>query len=100
MHEKVEHLFAQKTQRQNKLTLPVLSPLLKIFFNVKFSIWIFTSNIISKFNRYFIFLFIFFDHNFTNIVLRAKILHKVSEPFMHEVFELSRILEALVVVQY
>ena len=53
MHEKVEHLFAQKTQRQNKLTLPVLSPLLKIFFNVKFSIWIFTSNIISKFNRYF-----------------------------------------------
>ena len=38
MHEKVEHLFAVKTQRQNKLPLPLLSLLLQIFFNVKFSI--------------------------------------------------------------
>ena len=34
MHEKVKHLFAQKTQRQNKLPLPLLSLLLQILFNV------------------------------------------------------------------
>ena len=58
MHEKIEHLFAQKTQRhedirQNKLSLPLLSLLLQILFNVNFSIWIFTSNIVNNFNRYF-----------------------------------------------
>ena len=38
MHEKVEHVFAQNTQRQNKLLLPLLSLLLQILFNVNFSI--------------------------------------------------------------
>ena len=42
MHEKVEHLFAQKTQRQedirqNKLPLPLLSLFLQIIFNANFS---------------------------------------------------------------
>ena len=41
MHEKVEHLFAQRTQRQNKLPAPLLSLLLEILFNVNFSIGIF-----------------------------------------------------------
>ena len=53
MHEKVKHLFAQKTQRQedrqNKLPLPLLSLLLQILFNVNFSIRIFTSNIVKNF---------------------------------------------------
>ena len=53
MHEKVEHLFAQKTQRENKLPLPLLSLLLQILFNVSLSIWIFTINIVNNFNRYF-----------------------------------------------
>ena len=58
MHEKVEHLFAQKTQRQedirqNKLPLPLLSLLLQILFNVNFSIWIFTSNFVKNFKCYF-----------------------------------------------
>ena len=48
MHEKVEHLFTQKTQRQNKLPLPLLYPLLQILFNVNFSIPIFTRNITNK----------------------------------------------------
>ena len=51
MHEKVEQLSAQKTQRQNKLPLPLLS-LLQILFNVNFSIRIITSNITNKFNRF------------------------------------------------
>ena len=54
MHEKVEHLFALKAQRQNKLPLPLLSLLFQILFNVNFSIKIFTSNINKlNFNRYF-----------------------------------------------
>ena len=44
MHEKVKHLFAQKTQRQNKLPLPLLSLLLQILFNVNFNIRIFELN--------------------------------------------------------
>ena len=41
MHEKVEHLFAQKTQkqediRQNKIHLPLLSLLIQISFQCKF----------------------------------------------------------------
>ena len=59
MHEKVEHLFAQKTQRQedirqNKLPRPLLSLLGQILFNVRSITLIVT----------FKFLFIFFDHNF------------------------------------
>ena len=50
MHEKVEHLFAQRTQRQNKLPLTLLSLLLQILFNVNFSI--FANNIFNNFNRY------------------------------------------------
>ena len=38
MHEKVEHLLAQKTQRQNKLLLLLLNFLLEILFDLKFSI--------------------------------------------------------------
>ena len=53
MHEKVEHLFTQKTQRQKKLPLTLLRLLLQILFNVNFSIGIFTINIICKINRYF-----------------------------------------------
>ena len=57
MHGKVEHLFAQKTQRQeeiiqNKLLPQLLSLLLQILFNVNFSIWIFAINIFKNFNRY------------------------------------------------
>ena len=40
MHEKVEQLFPQKIQRQNKLPLPLLNLLLQILFNLNFSIWI------------------------------------------------------------
>ena len=58
MHEKVEHLFAQKTERQenirqNKLPISLLSLLLQILFNVNFSIQIFTSNTVENFKRYF-----------------------------------------------
>ena len=44
MHEKLEHPFVQKTQRQNKLPLLVLSLLPQILFNVNFSIQIFEIN--------------------------------------------------------
>ena len=58
MHKKVEHLFAQKIQRQddirqNELPLPLLSLLFQILFNVDFSIQIFTSIIIKNIKRYF-----------------------------------------------
>ena len=58
MHEKFDHLFARKNQiqehiRQNKLPHRLLSLLLQILFNANFSIWIFTSNIVNNFNRYF-----------------------------------------------
>ena len=58
MHEKVEHLFAQKTERQenirqNKLPISLLSLLLQILFNVNFSIQIFTSNTVKNFKCYF-----------------------------------------------
>ena len=57
MHKKVEHLFAQKIQRQddirqNELPLPLLSLLFQILFNVDFSIQIFTSIIIKNIKRY------------------------------------------------
>ena len=53
MQEKVEQIFALKTQRQNKLPFPLLHLLLQSLFNVSFSIRIFTSNIMNKMNRYF-----------------------------------------------
>ena len=37
MHEKVKHLFVQKTQRQNELPLPLLSLLLQILLIINFS---------------------------------------------------------------
>ena len=57
MHKKVEHLFAQKIQRQddirqNELPLPLLSLHFQILFNVDFSIQIFTSIIIKNIKRY------------------------------------------------
>ena len=50
MHEKVEHLLAQKTQRQNKLLLLLLNFLLEILFNLKFSIRMFAITLIVTFN--------------------------------------------------
>ena len=90
MHEKVEDLFAKKTQRQenirqNKLPVPLLSLLLQILFNVNFSIRIFTSNIAKNFKRYFLiscsFSLIVTFYNFSNTFFGARILHKISEPF-------------------
>ena len=56
MHEKLEYLLAQKTERQeeirqNKLPLQLLSLLPQILFNVNFSIRIFAINIFKNFNR-------------------------------------------------
>ena len=84
MHEKVEHLFTQKPQIQNKLLLPLLSLLLQILFNVHFSIQTITSNIINKFNRFFNSLFIFFDRNFRNFltVLLSLIISCAQEHLM------------------
>ena len=45
MQEKVEHLFAQKSQRPNKLPLPLL-------FNVDFNVRIFAINIFNNFISY------------------------------------------------
>ena len=58
MPEKVENLFAKKTQRyedirQNKLLLKLLSLLLQIVFNVNSSIQIIKSNTVNNSNRYF-----------------------------------------------
>ena len=53
MHEKVKHLFTQKTQIQNKLPLPLLSLILQILFNVNFDVPIFAINIFNEFKRYF-----------------------------------------------
>ena len=50
MHEKVEHLLAQKTQRQNKLLLLLLNFLLEILFDLKFSIRMFAITLIVTFN--------------------------------------------------
>ena len=44
MHENSEHLFAQKTKRQNNLLLPLLGLALQIVFNVNFSNPIFAMN--------------------------------------------------------
>ena len=54
MHEKLERLFAQKSQRQNKLPLPLLSLLPQILFNVKFRAYpnIYNQHI-NKSNCYF-----------------------------------------------
>ena len=80
MHEKVEHLFAQKTKRQNKLPFPLLSLLLQILFNVRYSLHLFSCSF--SFNITFT--------TFSNNYLRAKIFHKISETFISEIFELSR----------
>ena len=70
MYGKVEHLFAQKTQRQNKLPLPLLSLLLQILFNVNFSVGIFTSNIMNKINCYLlIFCSFSLTVTFTTLIL-------------------------------
>ena len=53
MDERVEHILAQKTRRQKKLPLTLLSFLLQILFGVNFSIRIFTTKITNKFNSYF-----------------------------------------------
>ena len=53
MDERVEHILAQKTRRQKKLPLTLLSLPLQIVFSVNFSTQIFTTKITNKFNRYF-----------------------------------------------
>ena len=63
MHEKVEYLFVQKTQGQNKLHPLLLTLLLQILFNLNFSIRIFAITLIITFN----FLFILF--NFCSLLL-------------------------------
>ena len=89
MHEKVEYLFVQKTQGQNKLHPPLLRLLLQILFNLNFSIRIFAITLIITFNFLFIlFNFLFTFTTFSNIYLRARILHKTSEPLMARFFEL------------
>ena len=69
MHEKMEHLFAQKTRGQNKLPLPLSSLHLQILLNINLSTGIFTITLIVTFN----FLFILFD---CNIVTRNYIVWK------------------------
>ena len=63
MHEKVEHLLAQKIEKQNKLPLLLLSLHPQILFNVNFSIRIFTSKSIYSIVTFNL-LLIFFDRNF------------------------------------
>ena len=64
MHKKLEHLFTQKFQRQNKLPISPLSLFLQILFNVilvsGYLQATLSINLIVTFN----FLFIFFDRNF------------------------------------
>ena len=89
MHEKVQYLFVQKTQGQNKLHPPLLRLLLQILFNLNLSIRIFAITLIITFNFLFIlFNFLFTFTTFSNIYLRARILHKKSEPLMARFFEL------------
>ena len=93
MHEKVKYLFAQKTQRQNKLPLTLLRLLLQIIFNINFSIRIFTINVLKNFTLQVISCSFSLSVTFTtfcNIYLRARILYKISEPLIPEFFELSR----------
>ena len=47
MHKKVEHLFAQKTQKQEDINK------INVLFNVNSRIQIIKSNIVNNFNRYF-----------------------------------------------
>ena len=89
MHEKVEYLFVQKTQGQNKLHPPLLTILLQILFNLNFSIRIFAITLIITFNFLFIlFNFLFTFTTFSNIYLRARILPKKSEPLTARLFQL------------
>ena len=46
MHEKVEHLFAEKTQRQNKLPFSLLSLFRQILLNINLR------DIYNNFNSY------------------------------------------------
>ena len=75
--KKVEYLFAQKTQINYLFQLNLL---LQILFDVNFSNQIFTTCMKL--------IVIFFDRNF--YYLHARILHKLSKPFMPKSFELSR----------
>ena len=92
MHEKVEHLFAQKTEKQedirkNKLPFLLLTLPLQILFQ-KFTSKI-AINLIVTFNFLFIFMRVTFTA-FSNSFLRATILQKISEAFLQKFFELSR----------
>ena len=72
MLEKVKHLFTQKTQRQNKLPLSLLSLLLQILLtSCSFSL-------IVSFTT------------FSNSFFHARMLHKKSLPFTSGFSELSR----------
>ena len=50
MQEKVEYLFDQKTQKENKLPLSLLSLLLQILCDINITIWIFTINLVLIIN--------------------------------------------------
>ena len=52
MYAKEVHVFARKTQRQNKLPLPLLCFLFQILFDMNFSIWVLAIKVFDKFNRY------------------------------------------------
>ena len=64
MHQKVDYLFAQKTQRENKLPLPLLRILFQILFNINFSTRYLQAKLSRNLTVAFNFVFIFFHFNF------------------------------------
>ena len=84
----------EKTQRQNKLPLPLLSLLLQILFNVNFSsIQKFIINNFRTLIAHLIscsFSLIVTFTTFCNSLLHARMLCKISEPFIWKFFEHSR----------
>ena len=81
----------KKLKDEINYLLSFLSLHLKIFFNVSFSIPIIKSNIINKFNRFLISCrFSLTVTTLSNIVMLTRILHKISESLILELFEVSR----------
>ena len=64
MHQKVDYLFTQKTQRENKLPLPQLRLLFQILFNINFSTRYLQAKLSRNLTVTFNFMFIFFHFNF------------------------------------
>ena len=81
----------KKLKDEMNQLLSLLSLHLKILFNVSFSIPIIKSNIINKFNRFLISCrFSLTVTTLSNIVMLTRILHKISESLILELFEVSR----------